>query len=273
MEQILHLKKIYILVMVLVMCSCSDRMQKLSSSGAEPPLTHIQDPRSLPNYRPIVQPVPMVKTMEAYPNNSLWRNGATSFFKDLRAQRVGDIVTVKIDIQNETGEMTFDNKGERGDGDGLLVNGLLNPIAGAFGVVGKAAANLLRKASGVGAEDGTPQAQELKKGDVRSAFQAKGKTTRNTKMTLTVPATIIQVLPSGNLVFNGYQEVRLNNEIRVVNIQGIVRKSDISSENIVTNEHIAQLRLSVGGRGAQNNLLRKPYLYSFLDKLDPLIGS
>src|SRR3954466_10526603 len=85
-------------------CSSIDR---LASIGEKPALTAIENPTSQPGYKPVQMPMPKPE-VASYNANSLWRNGSRSFFKDQRAARVGDILTVNVsftdnaNVSNET---------------------------------------------------------------------------------------------------------------------------------------------------------------------------
>ena len=66
---------------------------------------------------------------------------------------------------------------------------------------------------------------------------------------MSVPAVVTQVLPNGNLMIRGSQEVRVNFELRQLTVAGIVRPSDISRNNTVAYDRVAEARVSYGGRG------------------------
>src|SRR5947199_10618151 len=85
-------------------CSSIDR---LSQIGEQPKLTAIENPTAQPGYKPVQMPMPKPEAA-SYNANSLWRNGSRAFFKDQRAARIGDLLTVtvnftdKANIANET---------------------------------------------------------------------------------------------------------------------------------------------------------------------------
>ena len=82
-----------------------------------------------------------------------------------------------------------------------------------------------------------------------SEYRGQGTIKRNEKLTLRVAATVVEVLPNGQLVIQGDQEVRVNYELRDLQITGIVRPMDISRYNEIAYDRIAGARIAYGGRG------------------------
>src|SRR3954452_1996736 len=78
-------------------CSSIDR---LSQIGEKPKLTEIENPTAQPGYKPVQMPMPKPETA-SYNANSLWRNGSRAFFKDQRAARIGDLLTVTVNIADK----------------------------------------------------------------------------------------------------------------------------------------------------------------------------
>ena len=72
-------------------------LDRLSNVGKAPALSAIEDPTAQPGYKPVRMPMPNAQP-SSYAANSLWRTGSRAFFKDQRAQQVGDIVTVKVSV-------------------------------------------------------------------------------------------------------------------------------------------------------------------------------
>src|SRR5215216_7938051 len=78
-------------------CSSIDR---LSQIGEKPKLTEIENPTTQPGYKPVQMPMPKPETV-SYNANSLWRNGSRAFFRDQRAARIGDLLTVSVNITDK----------------------------------------------------------------------------------------------------------------------------------------------------------------------------
>jgi flagellar L-ring protein FlgH len=160
---------------------------------------------------------------------SLWSGRDHGLFRDLRARNVGDVITVTIDINDKA---QFDNQSGRSR-QAAASNG----IAASLGLGGFGA----DKASGT--IDGSL--------DMNASSNSKGQGTidRSEKLQLQIAAVVTEVLPDGNLLISGSQEVRVNREVRVLNIAGIARPLDISRDNVIPYQKIAEARISYGGRG------------------------
>src|SRR3954465_2098896 len=78
-------------------CSSIDR---LSQIGEKPKLTEIENPTTQPGYKPVQMPMPKPE-QASYNANSLWRNGSRAFFRDQPAARVGDLLTVTVNITDK----------------------------------------------------------------------------------------------------------------------------------------------------------------------------
>ena len=102
-----------------------------------------------------------------------------------------------------------------------------------------------------------------------SSANGKGAVTRSEAITLKVAAIVTQVLPNGNLVVSGKQEVRVNYELRELNIAGVVRPEDIVSDNTISYEKIAEARISYAGRGQINDVQQPRWGQQLIDVLFP----
>jgi flagellar L-ring protein precursor FlgH len=162
--------------------------------------------------------------------NSLWSQKNLGLFHDRRARKVGDIVTVTINI---------DDKAEFDNASGRSKQG---------NAKGSFAASLGWSGFGLKTEKFGEAAGDLDMGGEASS-KGEGSIDRSEKLNLSIAAVVTEVLPDGNLLITGSQEVRVNHEVRVLNIAGIVRPLDIAKENVISYEKIAEARISYGGRG------------------------
>ncbi|GAA0773489.1 flagellar basal body L-ring protein FlgH [Roseibium denhamense] len=207
-------------------CGTAD---KLANVGQQPALNAIQDPTTTPGYRPVQMPMP--DPVQAHYNpNSLWQSGSRAFFKDQRASQVGDILTVVVTI-NDQAEIENSTDRSRTESNGSGVGGALGTaIDTVFMPAGAAASN-------IGSVDSN------------SSFAGEGNVEREETLQTTIAAVVTQVLPNGNLVIEGRQEVRVNFEVRELIVAGIVRPEDITANNRIASEQIAEARIGYGGRG------------------------
>ncbi len=86
---------------------------------------------------------------------------------------------------------------------------------------------------------------------------------------LRVAATVVQELANGHLVVRGTQEVRVNAELRDLQITGIIRPEDISRQNTITYDKMAGARIYYGGRGMVSDMQAPRYGQQILEVLAP----
>src|SRR5580700_2343415 len=226
-------------------CSGIDR---LSQVGEEPRLSSIENPTTQPGYKPVQMPMPKPETV-SYNPNSLWRNGSRSFFKDQRAHQIGDLLTVTVNI---TDQANFANETQRN------LTGTENSAITDF----------------LGAKTLGAQAQKVLPGNLLAAngasqYDGKGSIQRQESLTTNIAAVVTQLLPNGNLVVEGKQEIRVNAEMRELIVAGIVRPEDIQSDNTIDSSKIAQGRISYGGRGQITDIQQPRYGQQVMDVLLP----
>ncbi|MGE4220247.1 MAG: flagellar basal body L-ring protein FlgH, partial [Alphaproteobacteria bacterium] len=94
-----RLRRHGVLTAAAVLLAGCNALDRLSSVGEAPSMSAVQNPTHQAGYRPVSMPMPTPMVAERTPN-SLWRTGSRAFFKDLRANEVGDIVTVVIEIDD-----------------------------------------------------------------------------------------------------------------------------------------------------------------------------
>ena len=178
---------------------------------------------------------------------SITRRGgspASDMYKDQRIARVGDIVTVNIAINDKA---SFGNASDRSQAAKASLTGdlgfQLGAAAKAFNLSGDFASN--------------------------SETQGKGNIDRSEQIQVSVAAVVTKVFPNDNLEINGSQEVRVNYELRQLTVAGIVRPSDISRANTVSYDHIAEARISYGGKGRLTDVQQPSWGQQVFDRVKP----
>ncbi len=177
-------------------------------------------------------PAPVLQRAEAA---SLWQSGSSSFFSDQRAETVGDILTIDIQIDDQA---QLSNATARNRQGGSTLG------APKFFGYGSQIHRILP-----GVDEGDVPTDNLV--DVTSSAGASGSGTidRAESISLKVAALIVRELPNGNLVIAGRQEVMVNSELRELRVAGIIRPQDIGRNNVIAYDKIAEARITYAGRG------------------------
>lgn len=163
------------------------------------------------------------------PGNSIWQDASADLFRDPRARKIGDILTVKIQIKDKA---TLDNNSKRSrDATTKLKPKIGYDLATSGGL------------------NHTGDMSVDVEADAETSTDSKGGITRSEKIDLLVAAVVTGVLPNGNLIISGSQEVRVNYDVRELSMAGIVRPRDISTDNTIEYDKVAEARISYGGRG------------------------
>jgi len=229
---------------LLTSCAAVDRLKNI---GQPPPLTAVDNPTARPGYKPVQMPMPAAQPA-SYNPNSLWRNGSRAFFKDQRAKQVGDILTVKVNI---TDKANIANETQRSRAN--------TEDSGVDNFFGKSKLPILN----------TAVPTRIFTGDSTSSSDGKGSVQRQEALSTNVAGVVTQVLPNGNLVIEGRQEIRVNFEIRELIVAGVIRPEDIESDNTIDSSKIAQARIAYGGRGQITDVQQPRYGQQVLDVILP----
>ena len=236
-------------VFVIAVSGCNV-ITRLSEVGDGPELTEITNPVAQPGYRPVSLPMPAPQIPEDNPN-SLWRTGAKAFFKDIRAKEVGDILTVRL-LLDDKAKMENKTNRDRNDGETQGVPAILGYET---------------KLSKIFPSAVNPD--ELLAFKTKHNTEGDGKIDRSEIIELTFAAIVTQVLPNGALAIMGRQELRVNFELRELLLTGVVRPQDIEADNSISDERIAEMRVAYGGRGSLSDLQQPRYGTQIWDILFP----
>jgi len=244
------LKFTVLLGLALSLAACNSTYSRLANIGEMPPQSKIENPVSQRGYKPVTLPMPRPAPV-IQQANSLWRPGSRAFFKDQRANRIGDILTVMIQIEDKAtlnnSTTTSRDNSEKAGITNLL--GMETQLAQVFpeAVVPATAADLGSK----------------------SSVKGSGVVARNETIKMEIAAIVTQILPNGNMVISGRQEIRVNYENRELTVTGVVRPEDISSTNTIESSKIAEARMSYGGRGDLTEVQQARYGQQIFDIIFP----
>jgi len=236
----------FLLTMVLFLTGCGD----ISQIGRRPDFTPVNDSS---DYYAMNAPRSKARVQRdaQITQASLWRSGPRSLLGDRRAGKLGDLLTVVIQI-NDKAEISNTTSRSRQGSEKMGVPSL-------FGIPQAVDSKLPNGATSANAVDLSSSSSAKGTGSVR----------RNEKLTLRIAATVTDVLANGHLKIQGSQEVRVNYELRELLVTGFVRPEDISRKNEITYDKIASARISYGGRGQISSAQQARKGQQFLDQALP----
>lgn len=224
--------------------------ERLANVGKAPDMSPIENPVAQEGYKTVSMPMP-APTQTKKLKNSLWASDRQTFFEDQRAGDVGDILTVVIDIQDKA-ELDNTSSRSRTADESAGVDNLL----------------------GLETEFGRYLSQEVDPTNLintnsDSNFNGTGTLDREEKIELKLAALVTQVLPNGNFVIQGRQEVRVNFEKRILELAGVIRPQDLGIDNTIAYDKIAEARISYGGKGQITDFQQPRYGQQVFDVLMP----
>lgn len=228
---------------------------RISDIGKAPDLAPIESTRVVPQHNlpseRVIQVEPQQAVAHNNNNNSLWRVGSKNFFRDQRASKIGDILTINITVNDKA---SIDNQTSRTRSS--------SDTASAPNFLG-----LESKLTNILPSAVSPSSLI----DIGSTTSNSGSGTvdRSETINLTLAAVVTQVLPNGNMVIQGRQEIRVNFEVRELTVMGVIRPEDISSANTIEHTQIAEARISYGGRGQLTDVQQARYGAQLFDILFP----
>ena len=228
--------------------SACNTVSRLAQVGEEPKLSKIENPAVKQPSVTMPMPQPMPVERQA---NSLWRPGARAFFKDQRASRIGDIMTVRVRV---TDRAQLDNQTQRSRKNDEHFG--TENLFGFETQYGKLLPDDAR-------------AEALLNAESKSNSHGAGSVRRSEQLATNVAAVVTQVLPNGNLVIEGKQEIRVNFEVRELIVAGVVRPEDIEADNTIDSTKIAQARIAYGGRGQITDVQQPRYGQQVMDIVLP----
>ncbi len=232
---------------VLAACNAGER---LANIGAPPEFSPIDNPANSPNYQRVRLPQPTPKPVVTN-KNSLWLAGSDAFFQDQRARDIGDILTVLIEINDQA---QLENETDRARTSTEAAN--LPAFLGLESLL----------------SDVLPDAvdpSDLIEFDSDTSSEGEAEITRSELIELRLAAVVTDSLPNGNLIIYGRQEVRVNFEVRDLEVAGVIRPEDVTSANTINLDQIAEARIAYGGRGQLTDVQQPRYGQQLYDIVFP----
>ncbi|MBV8615051.1 MAG: flagellar basal body L-ring protein FlgH, partial [Acetobacteraceae bacterium] len=203
--------------LLLALAGCNG-LQRLSEVGRPPALSPTEDPTRAPGWHPVTMPMPAPQPAPVE-GESLWRPGSRAFFKDQRAARVGDLVTVLVNM-NDQATLKNATTATRNSAQAMGVPNL-------FGLE-----NLMVRVP--------MNPSKLVSTNSNNSNVGVGQVQRSETVTLRLAGVVTQVLPNGNLVVIAHQQFRTDNELRDLRVSGVIRPEDIASDNTVLSDRMAE---------------------------------
>ena len=176
-----------------------------------------------------------------------------NLYRDIRAMTVGDVVTVTIAMDDKAilGNSTDRSRDAKVKSKWSLLMDFVPALGGADGTQAKAKGDFSNEITS------------------STSTQGHGSINRSEQIRFSIAAVVTSVLPNGNLVLHGSQEMRVNHELRVVTVAGVARPRDISKDNVIAYDKIAEARVSYGGRGRLTEVQQPAWGQQLYDIVSP----
>lgn len=234
-----------------LLTGCASTMDRLEGVGDPPALKKIENPTREPDYKPLSWPLPEQPLPSKQYAGSLWQPGARHFFRDQRAARIGDIVRVNVNISDRA-SVNNNTTRQRNSEESVGTPDLFGLEGELFGVI-----------------PGSQDKENLIGITSDSSNKGTGRIQRQEQINTQVAAIVTQVLPNGNLVIEGSQEILVNYDVREVGVQGVIRPEDIKADNSIDSSQIAEARITYSGRGSISDVHRPRWGTQIMEILSP----
>lgn len=193
-------------------------------------------------------PAPGPKPFAANPTGSLWPQGNGSLFKDVKATKIGDLLTITVSEESKASKSASTQTSRDKSLSGQL------DFAGVSG--------------GGGAKVGDFSMGPLE-GKFKNGFNGTGATSKEDSMTAYMTATVVDIAPNGNLLIRGSRWTQVNNEMQQIVLEGVVRPADITRHNTVLSQNVAEAKISFIGKGPVTQHQRPGWAVRLFDLISP----
>jgi flagellar L-ring protein precursor FlgH len=206
---------------------------------------------SVPTEAPLPEPSSVtIEPPRPTTPGSLWTNQQGGLFYDNKARNVGDIVTVAIFERASASKEASTSTGRS--------SSISADLSKLFGLE-----------RNIGTINKMIDPTALVSANFDNDFAGQGKTSRKEDLVATLTTQVVEVYPNGNLRIEGGKTVTVNSEKQIVNLSGIVRASDISSQNVVDSQNILDARIAYTGKGVISDKQKQGWLMRLIDNVWP----
>ncbi len=200
---------------------------------------------------------------------SIWSGSTQSasfMFFDEKARDLGDLVTVVIVEQTRAeGDARTETESER------TVRGTISSQIGFQKLISSPIRGLMRifgfDEPGTTVDEGTPL--NVVNAQMQNDFTGEGLTSRSGRFTGVITCRVIGVLPNGILHIRGRRSVVVNHEAQYISLEGLVRQEDLTIENQVLSNSVAEMRLAYDGLGVLDDKQRPGWMARVIDWVYP----
>jgi flagellar L-ring protein precursor FlgH len=162
-------------------------------------------------------------------------------FADLKARRVGDVLTIRLTESTNASKSAVTKTAKT-----TAVNNTGPTLFGHTITAG-----------------GVPVYTTTLNG--AGSFDGEGSSTQGNSLAGSLTVTVVDVQPNGNLVVQGDKTLKLNQGDEFVHVAGVVRRADISTDNTVTSDKVADAHISYSGKGVIDSSNRMGWLARFFN--------
>lgn len=182
------------------------------------------------------------------PVGSLWQDRGSDLFTDVKARRIGDILTVAI-FEKASASKEATTETDRSS----------SVSADITRFIGYETKFLPRNADPASLIDAS----------FANDFKGSGSTSRKEDLIATLTTQVVEVLPNGNLRIEGKKSVTVNHETQFIVLTGLVRPSDVTAANIVDSKYILDSRISYTGKGVVSDKQKPGWMVRIIDNVWP----
>jgi len=189
---------------------------------------------------------------------TLYSKRGASLFADKKDLQVGDIIQVLIS-ETLTNDSTNSRETKKNNSSSLG-GGVIVPINGNTSLT-KGSQNRVNKFnSNFGLGFNTTSS---------GSFKGSAKSVADEEFTTVISAIIEQTYQNGNYFIKGSKEMLINGQKQNIKISGVIRPYDISPDNTVYSNQLANLKILYVKDGEENDALNKPWGTKLIETIWP----